>query len=89
MDEGYLPLIIYSPEIKQNTRIEDVCYQSDIYPTMMSLLGAEKYYWQGLGVNILDSAARQNRLAAENELFDLSDRVIMNDWFGRASSPRE
>ena len=81
VDEGYLPLIIYSPEIKQNTRIEDVCYQSDIYPTMMSLLGAEKYYWQGLGVNILDSAARQNRFASEDELFDLSDRVIMNDWF--------
>ena len=81
VDEGYLPLIIYSPEIKHNTRITDICYQSDIYPTMMHLIGADEYYWQGFGVNLLDSAQRHNRPHTEEYLLDLSDRVIMNNRF--------
>ncbi|MBR1928734.1 MAG: sulfatase-like hydrolase/transferase [Paludibacteraceae bacterium] len=89
VDEGYVPLIVYSPKITHNTRINDRCYQSDIYPTIIHLTDAEEYYWHGFGVNILDSVARENRKYTEEWLFDLSDRVIMNDYFASKVSATE
>ncbi len=66
-----IPLIIYSPEIKQKTIITDTCYQMDIYPTILHLIGCEDYYWKGFGVNLLDSAARHNRPITPEEAYDL------------------
>lgn len=80
VNEGYVPLIVYSPKIEHNTQYTDVCYQSDIYPTIMYLIGADNYYWQGFGIN-LTSSANIRRRASEEELLDLSDRVIMNNYF--------
>ncbi|MBQ0137556.1 MAG: sulfatase-like hydrolase/transferase [Bacteroidales bacterium] len=77
----YTPLIIYSPFIEGNIQITDTCYQMDIYPTIMHLIGCEDYYWKGFGVNLLDSVARHNRPISEQEAYRLSDMMIRSDYF--------
>ncbi len=79
----YCPLIIYSPAIKENTQINDICYQMDIYPTILPLIGCEDYYWKGFGVNLLDSAARHNRPITEKEAYQLSNKIIQADYFSK------
>ena len=76
-----IPLIIYSLGIKQKTIITDTCYQMDIYPTILHLIGCEDYYWKGFGINLLDSAARHNRPITPEEAYDLSDKIIRADYF--------
>lgn len=78
---GYCPLLIYSPHINGNVVITDTCYQMDIYPTILHLIGCEDYYWKGFGVNLLDSVARNNRPISEQEAFLLSDKIIRSNWF--------
>ena len=77
----FTPLIIYSPYIQENIQLTDTFYQMDIYPTIMHLIGCEDYYWKGLGVNLLDSVARNNRPISEQEAFILSDKLIRANWF--------
>ena len=77
----FTPLIIYSPEIEENIQVTDTCYQMDIFPTILHLIGAEDYYWHGFGVNLLDSAARNNRPCTEQEAYRLSDLMIRSDYF--------
>lgn len=78
---NFTPLIIYSPEIEGNIQVTDTCYQMDIFPTILHLIGAEDYYWHGFGVNLLDSAARNNRPCTEQEAYRLSDLMIRSDYF--------
>ena len=33
----------------------------DIYPTLLHLLGCDKYYWKGVGVNLLEQDTLVNR----------------------------
>ncbi len=80
-DNKYVPLIIYSPAIDGNTRIEDICYQMDIYPTMLSCIGCDNYFWKGFGVNLLNSTARYHRPIIPEQASDLSDKVIRADYF--------
>ena len=80
-NRNYVPLIVYSPQIKEKTIIEDECYQMDIYPTIMHLIGCEDYYWKGFGVNLLDSIARHNRPITEQEAYELSDKLIRSNYF--------
>ncbi len=75
------PLIISSPQIANKTIIDEVCYQMDIYPTILYLIGCEDYYWRGFGVNLLDSAARHNRPILPDEASTLSDKMIRADYF--------
>ena len=77
----FTPLIIYSPNIQGNIHVTDTCYQMDIFPTILHLIGAEDYYWKGFGVNLLDSVARNNRPITEQEAFILSDKIIRANWF--------
>ncbi len=77
----YCPLIIQAPQIEENIQITDVCYQMDVYPTIMHLIGCEDYYWKGFGVNLLDSTARHNRPITEEEAYQLSDKIIRADYF--------
>ena len=77
----FTPLIIYSPEIEGNIQVTDTCYQMDIFPTILHLIGAEDYYWHGFGVNLLDSASRNNRPCTEQEAYRLSDLIIRSDYF--------
>lgn len=79
--ENYSPLIIYSPQIKGNIQITDTCYQMDIFPTILHLIGCEDYYWKGFGVNIMDSTARHNRPISEQEAYELSDKLIRSNYF--------
>ena len=79
--ENYCPLIIYSPQITQNIHVTDTCYQMDIFPTILHLIGCEDYYWKGFGVNLLDSIARHNRPITELKAYELSDRLIRSNYF--------
>ena len=76
------PLIIISPTIEGNICLTNEYQQMDIYPTILDLIGcADSYYWKGFGVNLLDSAARENRPISEQEALVLSDEIIRADWF--------
>lgn len=79
--ESYCPLIIYSPKIEKNEQIHDLCYQMDIFPTILHLIDCESYFWHGFGVNLLDSVARNNRTISEEEAYRLSDLIIRSDYF--------
>ena len=76
-----IPLIIYSPKIKEKTIITDTCYQMDIYPTILHLIDCETYYWKGFGVNLIDSTARHNRPITQEEAYQLSDKIIRANYF--------
>ncbi len=77
----YCPLIIQAPQITENIHITDTCYQMDVYPTIMHLIGCEDYPWKGFGVNLLDSTARKKRPITEDEAFRLSDKLIRSNYF--------
>ena len=79
----FTPLIIYSPNISKNMQVTDTCYQMDIYPTIMHLIGCEDYYWKGFGVNLMDSIARHNRPISEQEAYELSDKLIRSNYFAQ------
>ena len=79
--ENYCPLVIYSPKIKGNIQVDELCYQMDVFPTILHLIGCENYYWKGFGVNLLDSVARNNRPITEEEAYILSDKLIRADYF--------
>ena len=81
IEEAFVPLIIYSPQITENIQVTDTCYQMDIYPTIMHQIGCEDYYWKGFGVNLMDSAARHNRPITEPEAYELSDKLIRSNYF--------
>ncbi len=81
--EAFVPLIVYSPQIQQEIQITDTCYQMDIYPTVIHLIGCEEYFWQGVGVNILDSTIRNNRPISEQEAYRLSDLIIRSNYFNQ------
>ena len=78
---NYCPLIIYSPQIQGNIQIDDICFQMDVFPTILHLIGCENYYWKGVGVNLLDSVARNNRPITEQEAYILSDKLIRANYF--------
>lgn len=76
----HLPLIIYSPNIHNNTYIPDVCYQMDIYPTILNLTNASGYAWKGFGVNLTDSVSQTNHPYSNEEASRLSDLIILNNY---------
>lgn len=80
-DESYCPLIIYSPTISGNVMIEDLCYQMDIFPTILHCIGIDDYYWNGYGVCVLDSVALSNRFISETDAYMLSDKMIRDNYF--------
>lgn len=77
----YVPLLVFSPYIEQSEHIEEVCYQMDIFPTIMHAIHCDAYGWKGFGVNLLDSAARKNRHIFEQEAYELSDKLIRSNYF--------
>lgn len=79
----YTPLIILSPLIKGNITINEPCYQMDIYPTILSLIKCDNYYWRGLGVNLLKIEALTNRQIIEQDAMKLSDLIIRSNYFER------
>ena len=77
----FTPLVIYSPKLEQNISILDTCYQMDIYPTIMPLIGCEDYYWKGLGVNLLNPEAITSRRLSAEEASRLSNKLIRSNYF--------
>lgn len=80
-DMSYCPLIVYSPTINDRVEVNELCYQMDIFPTILHCIGADDYYWKGFGVNLLDSVARNKRTFTEDEAYMLSDKMIRSDYF--------
>lgn len=80
-EESFCPLIICSPTIEKHTEIDTVCYQMDIYPTILHCLGINDYYWKGFGANLLDSASPQNRKISVDDAFRLSNLMIRSNYF--------
>ena len=76
---NYIPLIIYSPQITSKILKKDIYYQSDVYPTILNLIGERDYYWKGVGQDIL-SADDSNRLNEEIG-YRISDIIIRNNYF--------
>ena len=76
---NYIPLIIYSPQITSKILKKDIYYQSDVYPTILNLIGEKDYYWKGVGQDIL-SEDDSNRLNEETG-YRISDIIIRNNYF--------
>ena len=75
------PLIIYSPLLSDRIEYTQPSYQMDIYPTVLSLIGANDYYWQGFGINLSDTSAI--RVIDEETAFTISDKMIRMNYFKR------
>lgn len=78
---GYIPLVIYSPELTNPVHISQQVCQMDIYPTLLHILGCESYYWKGFGVNLLDQEALDARPITPSDAQSLSDKMIRADYF--------
>lgn len=81
IDEGFVPLIIYSPDFTQHRTITDTIYQMDIYPTMLNLIGCENVMWRGLGIDALNDSMRLCRPLTEEECYSLSNKLILSNFF--------
>ena len=80
-DESYCPFIVYSPAIQGRVMVDELCYQMDIFPTIMHCIGVDDYYWKGFGVNVMDSVAMRNRVISEKDAYRLSDKMIRDNYF--------
>ena len=84
-EESFCPLIICSKHIEQQA-CEDIVYQMDLFPTVLSLIGCKDYFWKGFGVDLLDKESRQSRPISVDEAIDLSDRMIRSNYFQHFSN---
>lgn len=74
--DGYVPFFVYSKSINKKNR-ENICYQADAYPTILSLIN-KNYYWKGLGVNLLND---DSRTYSTGDMTAISDRLINGNFF--------
>ena len=65
------PLIIYSPKFETSINYTEECYQMDIYPTLVDVLGIDPC-WQGFGISLLTGGERK---ITEEQAYDLSDKM--------------
>ena len=80
-EEGYCPLIIYSPNIEGNKVINEVAYQMDIFPTILDIIGCKDYYWEGFGVSLLEDSSSNIRKIDAHSALELSDRLHQANYF--------
>lgn len=77
---GTCPFIIASPAITQHIDLS-IAYQMDIFPTLLHAIHQD-YFWQGLGVDLLDSTAVSTpRAITPREASILSDKLIRSNYF--------
>lgn len=79
VEDPYCPLVIYSPHIKANRQVEGECYQMDIYPTVMGILGNPDPVWDGFGINLADEGAV--RKVSEERAMRLGNKSVRNNLF--------
>ena len=53
----------------------------DIFPTVLSAIGCKDYYWNGFGVDLLDSTNISNRKITATEALELSDKLHQANYF--------
>lgn len=76
-EPAYCPLIIYSPHFTSSIAYTEPCYQMDIYPTLVEVLGIETK-WHGFGISLLSEDER--RITHEQAL-DISDKIHRANFF--------
>ena len=81
--KNYVPLIILAPQMERQ-ELNEECWQADIYPTIMSLIGCKSYHWKGVGINLLE---KEPRLLEEQQAYMLSDKLLRSNYFGITSNP--
>lgn len=79
--EEYCPLIIYSPDFTESKVIHDIVYQMDIFPTILSAIGCETYYWKGFGLDLLKNDLIPNRQNEMENTLNLSDKLHQANYF--------
>ena len=77
--KNYVPFIVFAPKLKHR-EYKSECQQADIYPTILSLIGCEKYHWKGVGVNLIGTT--QERPMEEKQAYILCDKLLRSDYFG-------
>ncbi|MCQ2323606.1 MAG: sulfatase-like hydrolase/transferase [Paludibacteraceae bacterium] len=80
--KGYCPLIMRSPKIERSIYVPSG-YQMDIFPTILSIIGQENYFWKGLGVNLQEK--HPHRSISVEQAERLSDKLIRKNYFQRAT----
>lgn len=76
-EEATCPLIIYSPKFESSITYTEQCYQMDVYPTMVELLGLNPM-WQGFGVSLLSDSERR---IEESKAYTMSDKMLRANYF--------
>ena len=77
----FTPLIVYSPFVDENILVTDTCFQMDIYPTILQMVGLNnEYYWNGVGVSLLNNSI-DARILEENRAYEISDWLIRSNYF--------
>ena len=86
MAEGitYCPLIVYDKSRSKILR-SDMCYQMDIYPTIMSCIGAKDYPWKGFGIDLYTTLDTIKRPFLEERAYELSNKIIRSNYFDKLS----
>ena len=97
VESAYCPLLVFSPSITSPTKIEQECYQMDVYPTILSAIGGEDYFWKGFGVSMLGEPTNalmgggkmlHSRVITEDKAYDVSDKIIRSNYFGNKFKSR-
>ncbi len=81
-NQTFLPLIIYSHDIKRNEYLHDEVCQMDIFPTVSALLDSTIHN-PSFGVNLRDSLALHHRLISEEDAYQMSNMIIRSNYFGQ------
>lgn len=75
----YCPLIIYSPKFTSSIAYSDPCYQMDIYPTLVDVLGLQPK-WHGFGVSLLKN---NDRTISSEDALRVSDKIHRANYFAQ------
>lgn len=94
LSDRYVPLFILNSPLK--TKCDKVIGQSDIYPSLLDIMGADDYYFRGLGESIFrnqsdcavyhtgENAGRcqeDSIIRKKKEMWKLSDILIRMNYF--------
>lgn len=79
--EEYTCALILSNKLDKQIRIDHVCYQMDIYPTLTSLLECGYKNYRGIGKNLKERNLTPQEIEYNNEI-EYSNLIISSNFFG-------
>jgi phosphoglycerol transferase MdoB-like AlkP superfamily enzyme len=82
IDAQHVPLLFYAPAFLPAKKINQVCSQLDIMPTLTYLAGKSILY-KGMGINLIDSIRENNRLAFIADPETQTIGVVGNEFYYR------